>query len=89
MKYAVLLILLAGCAVNSGVVSMGSDTYFISRQAATGLSGTANLKAEAINEANAFCGAQKKTLQVTNLSESQPPYILGNYPKAELQFACR
>jgi len=78
----------AGCAANSGVVPMGSDTYFVSRQGATGFSGASTLKAEALQEANQYCQAQHKTMETVNLTEAQPPFIFGNYPKAEVQFRC-
>jgi hypothetical protein len=79
---------LAGCAANSGIVPMGKDTYFVSRQAATGFPGLGNLKAEAIAEANQHCESQRKALEVANTTESKPPFILGNYPKVEVQFKC-
>ena len=82
------IILLAGCASNSGVVPIGLDTFMVSRQAATGFTGTGNLKAEAFREANQYCASQNKSLQVVNTSEAKPPYILGNFPKAEVQFMC-
>lgn len=82
------LLIFSGCAVNSGVVAMGQDTYLVSRQAATGFSGMANLKVEAIGEASQFCGAQGRSLQVVRETDAQPPYILGNYPKTEIQFRC-
>ncbi len=78
-----------GCASNSGVVAMGKDTYFISRQAATGFSGAGTLKAETLTEAGGFCGAKSKELEVVSLVEAQPPFILGNFPKADLQFRCK
>lgn len=81
-------LLLAGCASNSGVVPMGQDTYMVSRQAATGFTGSGTLKADAFNEANQYCLSQGKTLQVVNTQEAQPPFILGNFPKAEVQFMC-
>ena len=83
-----IVIAVAGCAANSGVVSMGSDNYFVSRQGATGFSGASTLKAEALQEANQYCQMQKKTLEVVNMTEAQPPFVLGNYPKAEVQFKC-
>lgn len=79
----------AGCASNSGVVPMGSDVYFLSRQAATGFSGAASLKGEVLQEANQYCQSQKKSAEVVTLTEAQPPFILGNYPKAEVQFRCK
>jgi hypothetical protein len=84
----VLFAFFAGCAAHSGVVPIGQDTYMVSRQAATGFSGTGTLKAEAFREANDFCAGQGKAFQVVSTSESQPPYLLGNFPRAEVQFMC-
>ena len=67
---------------------MGQDAYFVSRQAATGFTGMGTLKAEAIVEAGKFCGAKGKTVQVLSTSDAKPPFILGNYPKTEVQFKC-
>jgi hypothetical protein len=83
-----LVALLAGCASNSGIIPIGKDTYMVSRQAATGFSGSGTLKAEAFQEANSYCIAQGKKLQVVNTNEALPPFILGNFPKAEVQFMC-
>lgn len=91
MKKTLLLValILSGCATNnSGVISTGADTYFVSRQAGSALRGMANLKAEAIGEASAFCGSKGKSLQVLSQKDAEPPFILGNYPKTELQFKC-
>jgi len=60
----------------------------VSRQAATGFSGTADLKAESLREANEYCVKQQRQMEVLRATESQPPYILGNYPRAEVQFKC-
>ena len=83
-----LAIILAGCALNSGVVPIGKDTFMVSRQAATGFSGSGTLKAEAFKEANQYCLSQNKVLQIVNTTEAQPPYVLDNFPKAEVQFMC-
>ena len=82
------LLILSGCAIHSGVVPIGTDTFMVSRQAATGFSGLGDLKAEAFREANKYCAKQGKLLQVVNTSETSPPYILGNFPRAEVQFMC-
>ncbi len=86
--YFSFVFLLVGCASNSGVVPIGPDTFMVSRQAATGFSGSGTLKAEAFQEANQYCLAQQKKLQVVNTTEAQPPFVLGNFPKAEVQFMC-
>ena len=89
-KFLALLLCLGlvGCASNSGVVPIGKDTYMVSRQAATGFSGSGDLKAKAFQEASRFCEKQGKKLQVVSTSEARPPYILTNFPKAEVQFMC-
>ena len=81
-------ILLSGCAANSGVAPMGPDTYLVSRQAATGFSGAGDLKAEALREANQHCLSLGREMHVVSATEARPPYLLGNYPKAEVQFKC-
>jgi hypothetical protein len=86
--YFSLALLLAGCASNSGVVPIGPDTFMVSRQAATGFSGSGTLKAEAFHEANQYCLDHKKQLQVVQTAEAQPPYVFTNFPKAEVQFMC-
>ena len=81
-------VFLAGCASNSGVTPIGQDTYMVSRQAATGFSGSGVLKAEAFQEASQYCAKLGKSLQVVSTHEASPPYILANFPKAEIQFMC-
>jgi hypothetical protein len=60
----------------------------VSRQAATGFSGSGNLKAEALNEASQYCTDQQKSVSIVNVSEAQPPFVFGNFPKAEVRFTC-
>jgi Short C-terminal domain len=81
-----LTLLLGGCQSNSGVVLMGPNTYVVTRQAATGFSGSGTLKASALEEAAKFCAEHGKQLKVVAITEAQPPYILGNFPKAEIVF---
>jgi hypothetical protein len=86
--FSLFALILTGCASNSGIIPIGKDTYMVSRQAATGFSGSGTLKAEAFQEASAYCTNQDKSLQVVSTQEAQPPFLLGNYPKAEVQFMC-
>ena len=67
---------------------MGQDTYMIAKQQATGFPGLGNMKAEILVEANQHCMKQGKALKVLNVTETQPPYIFGNYPRSEIQFTC-
>jgi len=88
-KVSILLLIgLCGCAINSGIVPLGKDSYMVSRQAATGFTGSGNLKTKALKEANKFCEDQGKKMQVISISETKPPYVFANFPKAEVQFMC-
>jgi hypothetical protein len=91
MKFAmgaILVALLAGCASHTGIVAIGRDSYMIAQQQATGFPGLGNMKAEMISEGSRHCAAQEKEIQIISTSESRPPYVLGNYPRAEIQFMC-
>jgi hypothetical protein len=55
---------------------------------ATGFPGLGNLKAEALQEANQYCVGRGSDLFVTRSTETQPPYVLGNYPRPEIEFRC-
>lgn len=90
MKIILLLLFLSlcGCAVNTGIIKTGADTYFVSRQAATGFTGIANLKAKALKDANEFCNKKGKDVEIISIEEAKPPYIFGNFPRVEVQFRC-
>lgn len=79
---------ISGCAANSGVVQMGSNTYMVSRQAATGFTGMGTLKAEAMKEAFDNCQKTGKAVEVIETIDAKPPYIFGNFPKTEIRFKC-
>lgn len=88
-KWMVALSFIAtGCTAQSGIVTLGQDQYFVSRQAATGFSGLGTLKADALSQAGAHCAAQQREVLVTSEKETQPPYILGNFPRIEIKFSC-
>jgi hypothetical protein len=76
------------CASHTGVVAMGGNKFMVAKQQATGFPGLGNLKAEIISEASRHCIGTGKELNVLASTETQPPYILGNYPRAEIQFEC-
>lgn len=81
--------MLSGCvAPNVGVVPMGGDNYSVSRQSMQNLSGTQELKTEAMAEAHAFCANQQKKVQVVATHETGAPLMPGNFPKARIHFIC-
>lgn len=81
-------LVLAGCAANSGIAPTGPNSFVVSRQAASGFSGSGTLKGEALTEAGQFCASRNKILLVTDSKEAAPPYVMGNFPKAEVSFMC-
>ena len=86
--FCALSLVVVGCASQTGVVPNGQGGYLIAKQAATGFPGLGNLKAEAMGEANQYCQSQGREFLLTNEMETQPPYLLGNYPRAEISFQC-
>ena len=85
---AVLLFSVYGCASYTGVVPMGDDTYMIAKQQATGFPGLGNMKAEIITDGTNFCSGRGKDFKLISSKETQPPYVLGNYPRSEIEFKC-
>ncbi len=78
------------CASDSGVVAEGSGNYFIAKQGATGFTGVAPIKVEAVEEARRFCLGQpgpSNDMFVTRSSEI-PPGLFGQFPKVEVHFRC-
>ena len=67
---------------------MGSDTYMVSRQAASGFTGMGTLKAEAMKEAYQQCQKTGKSVEVLETIDAKPPCILGDFPKTEIRFKC-
>jgi len=82
------MLLLSACASDSGVVQTGTDTYIITKQAATGFPGLGNLKSDAMKEAYAQCSKTGRSVQVIDSEETKPPYLLGNYPRVDITFRC-
>jgi S1-C subfamily serine protease len=80
--------LLNACASHTGVIPISNDTFMIAKQQATGFPGLGNLRAEIIREGEIFCSARGESFELTNVEETQPPYILGNYPRSEINFKC-
>lgn len=92
MKLILSLLIVAGltaCAASTtGVVPMGRDTYMIAKEQGSGFPGLGTMKGEIITEGVQYCQKQGKEFQITSTKETQPPYILGNYPRSEIEFMC-
>jgi hypothetical protein len=84
-----LSILLAGCASTSGIVRTGQDSYLLSKRGATGWSPIESLRVDVLEQAGQFCTSNGKSLNVTNETQSHPPYLLGNFPRVTIEFQCK
>ena len=82
-------LMLAACATEStGPVSAGNGTFVVSRQAGAFPSGREPLRVEALGEAQAKCANTGTAMKLISQTENSGPYIMGNYPKATVVFAC-
>ena len=79
---------LTGCGTTSGVVSTGGNTFVITKQQPSGFHGLGTITAEIIAEAAVYCSKDAKEIQILSTRETQPPYILGNFPRSEVRFSC-
>ena len=88
MKYLIpLVVLISGCTVNSGIIPMDKDTYFISIQSPQVSFGPpVGQKADAYKEANEFCYKQNKDLETVDIKEVNQ--IFGRHGSAHLTFRC-
>ena len=86
--FIMLASLVGGCASNTGVIDAGSGRYLIEQQQATGFPGLGNLRAEVYAEASTFCAVKGRDFSIVSYDETEPPYILGNYPRVSLTFEC-
>lgn len=89
-KFVLLLLFLiiTGCAAKSGVIQIDTDTFMVSRKAATVFYNFEDLKSDALQEAAEYCKSQNKHDRIVNTKESPPAYFLGKFPKVEVQFMC-
>jgi predicted small secreted protein len=89
MKLIIVLMvmLLAGCATNTGVVSIGKDTYMISGSGKSpgGYSG-GEVKSDIIKIAAEYCRKDKKALQISRSMQNNMSF--GINASAEIYFMC-
>jgi hypothetical protein len=64
------------------------DIYRIFQQGATGFVPISAIRSDLEAQAEKFCERQGKVMFPLGSSISHPPYILGNFPRMELVFAC-
>lgn len=75
---------LTGCA-NSGVQSIGKDSYLVSVRVP--FSGQSGAKADALTSANVHCASQGKQMMLGNISSSECA-LRGGCGEAQIIFSC-
>jgi hypothetical protein len=63
------------------------DIYRVYEQASTGFVSISTLREEVEDRTEKFCTRQGKKMVALGEKISQPPYILGNFPRIEIVFA--
>lgn len=89
IKFSVVLIsviLITGCAVKSGVMPIGQDTYMILNRGASGFSDINGIKIDTMKEAFEYCASQNKVFKATHVHDTR--MSMGVYPSSEVQFMC-
>jgi hypothetical protein len=81
-------LMITGCAIDTGVVPLNNHTFTITKQAGTGFPGIDGVKEGVLQDATKYCANLHKTLKIITSQETQPPYILGNFPRADMTFSC-
>lgn len=66
----------------------GSIKYRIFHQASTGFTSVQSVRVSATKRADHFCEKKSKIMQVIKEHTSEPPHILGNFPRIEIIFTC-
>jgi hypothetical protein len=66
----------------------GAELYRVYQRGATGFVSIQDVRQTAEKRAVEFCERQGKTMRVVSEQISNPPYILGNFPRIEIVFAC-
>ena len=83
---ALMGLIVVGCASSSGVVPMGGDKFMISRSE-KGYTTGSKVKADALKDANEFCAAKGKSLQIIKATSSDMA-VFRSDPQAEVEFMC-
>lgn len=80
-------------AFNPGPVLMShtqpdSDIYRVYHRGSSGFTSITAIRDSAMDRARHFCEDQGKGMLLLGEKISEPPYILGNFPRIEIVFAC-
>jgi len=78
------------CAVQDGVLTMGDGKLRIVTEQATGFATTPEaMKSDVSGKAASHCAQSDQDVEVLSIKATQPPYTLGNFPSAQIDFRCK
>ena len=66
----------------------GEKQYRIFHQASTGFTPISSVRSSAEQRVIEFCHREGKAPNIVRETSAKPPYILGNFPRVELEFEC-
>jgi len=66
----------------------GQEAFRVYERAATGFVSIGVVREELEERARRYCDDEGKAYKVVGHAQSNPPYILGNFPRMELVFVC-
>ena len=72
-----------------GENTQGLEEFRVFRQAATGFDQLSHMQDLATSEAIRYCAIRNSRPVFFRETVSQPPHVLGNWPRAEIVFGCR
>jgi hypothetical protein len=64
-----------------------SDIYTLYQRAASGFESIESIRSQVERRAEIFANRQNKSIVVLGENISEPPYILGNFPRIQIVFA--
>lgn len=81
-----LLLFLAGCTAQSGVIADGPDAYRIMITGKSGFTASGKLKIEAYQEAAEYCSKMRKRMEKVEENTVENGFL--RYPSTDLRFKC-
>jgi hypothetical protein len=77
-----------GTTVTVKPAPAGAETYRVFIKGATGFVSMSSVRSDAEQRATEFCDRRGKEMESLTETTSNPPYILGNFPRIEIVFHC-
>lgn len=74
--------------VEEGINPNNEELYRVFVRGSTGFVPIEDVRTQAEQRANIFCKNKRKSMVVASERHSNPPHILGNWPRVELLFYC-